>query len=105
MKIYIAGKVSGENIAQCTIKFGQAQIEIEKLGHEAINPLQVVNNWHTPWQPAMRMCITALMTADAVYFLPDYRNSKGAMLELFISEMVDLPTIYNIKSIPQNEKH
>ena len=45
-KIYIAGKVSGEPIADCTLKFGTAQKEIETLGFEAVNPIAVVNDWH-----------------------------------------------------------
>jgi hypothetical protein len=99
MKIYIAGKVTGEPVAQCTMKFGQAQKKIEKLGHEAINPLQVVNDWKTTWQPAMRQCITALMAADAVLFLSDYEQSTGALLEEFIARKLSIPCFYSLSEI------
>lgn len=103
MKIYIAGKVTGEPIAECTMKFGLAQKQIELIGHMAINPLQIVNDWKTPWQTAMRMCITALMTADAVLFLPDAKYSKGALLEEFIAQSMGLKTFYQIQTIPHEE--
>jgi hypothetical protein len=35
--------VTGEPIAACTIKFGAAQKQIEALGFEAVNPLELVN--------------------------------------------------------------
>ena len=37
-KIYIAGKVSGEKLAQCTMKFGTAQKFLEDKGYEVVNP-------------------------------------------------------------------
>jgi len=104
MKIYIAGKVTGEKIHECTMKFGEAQKKLEALGHEAINPLQVVNDWHATWQDAMRKCIVALMGAEAVLFLPDSELSKGARLENHIAEAMELKVFYHIKEVP-NENH
>jgi hypothetical protein len=43
-KIYIVGKVSGEPLAECTMKFATAQKEIESQGLIAINPLAVVGD-------------------------------------------------------------
>jgi len=97
MKIYIAGKVTGEPIAECTMKFGTAQKEIEALGHEAINPLELVNNWKAQWQDAMKICIKALLDADAILLLPDYRDSKGALLEFDIARRLDIKRYYSTK--------
>lgn len=69
-KIYIAGKVTGTPIGDCTMKFGSAQKQLEALGFEAVNPLVVVNDWHCTWDHAMRLCIKALMDCDAMYILP-----------------------------------
>lgn len=63
-KIYIAGKVTGEPLAECTMKFGEAQKHIEALGFMAVNPLEVVNDFHTTWENAMKKCIKALMDCD-----------------------------------------
>lgn len=80
-KIYIAGKVSGEPLAECTMKFGLAQKTIENLGFIAINPLEVVGDWKTPWNEAMRKCLHALIDCDAIVLLNDWQDSKGAMIK------------------------
>ena len=90
-KIYIAGKVTGENRAECTAKFQKAQEIIEFLGFESINPIQVVGDWNTPWDEAMKKCITALMECDAIVLLPDWVDSKGAKLENDIANSFDMP--------------
>lgn len=100
MKIYITGKVTGEPIAQCTMKFGNAQQQIEALGHEAINPLQVVNNWNATWQDAMKLCIKALMDADAIYLLSCSNNSKGAAVEMQLAKHLKIPMFNNLKKLP-----
>lgn len=99
MKIYITGKVTGEPLAQCTMKFGTAQKQLEELGHEAINPLSVVNDWHTPWPEAMRLCITALMQADAMFLLPCHKNSKGAACELQLATELGMYIYTNINEL------
>lgn len=81
MKIYIAGKVTGEPIHEVTMKFGNAQKEIEQKGHEAVNPLAVVNDWQKPWDEAMKLCINALLNCDAILLLDDFMLSRGAMIE------------------------
>lgn len=97
LKIYIAGKVTGEPIHECTMKFGKAQKELEDLGHHPINPLEVVNNWKAEWQDAMKICIKALLDADAILLLPDYRQSKGALLEFDIARRLEIKRYYSTK--------
>ena len=80
-KIYIAGKVTGEDRTECTMKFGTAQKAIEALGFEVVNPLEVVGDWNTPWNVAMKKCISAMMICDAVVLLPDWQQSSGAIIE------------------------
>ena len=80
-KIYIAGKVTGENQMECAYKFAAAQEELEKHGFEAVNPLEVVGDWETPWEIAMPLCLAALETCDAIFMLPDYIHSRGALIE------------------------
>ena len=98
-KIYIAGKVTGEDLAKCTMKFGIAQMELEKAGFEAINPLEVVGDWKATWEAAMKKCIKALVDCDAVYFLPDARQSPGAMYELEIANKLNIPTAETLETL------
>ena len=99
MKIYIAGKISGEDRAACTMKFGTAQKAIEDLGQEAINPLEVVGDWNTTWENAMRKCIAAMMAADAVLFLPDTNDSKGAKIERSLALKLGIKRIYSFQEL------
>ena len=93
-KIYIAGKVTGEPVHSTALKFAMAKKEVESLGFEAINPIELVGDFRTPWDTAMRICIKALMDCDAVVLLPDWANSKGAMFEHEIAERLEMP-IFN----------
>ncbi len=93
-KIYIAGKVTGEPISECTMKFGAAQVDLERLGHTAVNPLAVVGDWKCPWDLAMRKCIRALMDCEMIFMLEDYKNSKGAMVEYELATMLGMEIIY-----------
>ena len=92
-KIYIAGKVTGEPIAEVAMKFGAAQKELEAMGFEVVNPIAVVNDFNCPWDIAMRKCIAALMQCDYIFLLPDHRQSKGATLELDLAKMVGIKAI------------
>lgn len=80
-KIYIAGKISGEDMASCTMKFGKVQKELEQQGFDVLNPLEVVGTWDITWEGAMKKCIAALITADALVLLHDFTESKGALIE------------------------
>lgn len=92
-KIYIAGKVSGESVAACTMKFGTAQKELESLGFEVVNPLQLVNNWKSTWHDAMKKCIIALIDCDAVVLLPDWEQSIGAKIECQLANGLGITTV------------
>lgn len=93
-KIYIAGKVTGLSQTECTVNFGLAQEAIEKLGHEAINPLLVVNDWKAKWDFAMRKCIAALMECDMILMLDNYHDSPGARIELDLAKRLNIPVAY-----------
>lgn len=89
-KIYIAGKVTGEPKHTTALKFATAKKEIEALGFEAINPIEVVGDWNAPWELAMRKCIAALMECDAIVLLPDWISSPGAEHERHLASTVGI---------------
>lgn len=99
MKIYIAGKVTGEPVAECTMKFGSMQKQLEALGYKGVNPLEVVGTWQATWHQAMKSCIKALVDCDAVLALDDYDKSQGAKIELDIAEDLGIPVFFSIADL------
>jgi len=81
MIVYIAGKVSGiENEAR--VHFKRAEIKLKLQGYQVINPMELEHDHDKTWKSYMRDCIIAMMRADAIYLLPNWRESKGARIEV-----------------------
>lgn len=77
MKIYIAGKITGD--PDYYAKFWQVESELEKDGHIVLNPAELPEGLSRA--EYMQICFQMLFAADKVVFLPDFIESKGAMLE------------------------
>ena len=92
MKVYICGKVTGEDPLFCSMKFKQHAYHLRELGHEVINPMELVPVG-VDWKLAMIICIRELITCDAISPLADTLNSKGAMLEWSIAQQLGLHII------------
>ena len=81
MIVYIAGKVSGmENEAKLAFKIAEKELNLQ--GNDVINPMELEHDHDKTWQSYMRECISAMMKADALYLLPNWRESKGARIEV-----------------------
>lgn len=77
MKIYIAGKITGnENYRK---EFAKAQDGLEKDGHTVLNPA-VLPEGMTKGE-YMRICLSMIDISDVVVFLPGWQDSEGANLE------------------------
>jgi hypothetical protein len=98
-KIYIAGKVTGLPPQEVKEKFATAQGVIEKLGFEAVNPIEVVNNPNENWHTAMEKCLAALKQCDAIYMLPCYKDSPGADIEHKKAYALGLDVYYSLETI------
>lgn len=77
MKIYIAGKITGD--PDYRAKFADAQRQIEAQGHIVLNPATLPEGM----EPGdyMRICFAMIDAADEVRFLPCSIFSNGANLE------------------------
>ena len=78
MTVYIAGKITGD--PEYRAKFAHAQEMLKKQGYIVINPA-VLPSVGFDWGACMRIASAMLDECDAVYFLPDWMESKGARIE------------------------
>ena len=85
MKIYIAGKITGD--PDYRAKFADAQRQIEAQGHIALNPATLPEGMEP--KDYMRICFAMIDVADAVVFLPDAAESAGARLEMAYCEYIE----------------
>lgn len=76
-KAYIAGQITGD--LEYRKKFASAQEELERHGYIVLNPALLPEGMAP--SDYMRICMAMLDTADVVFFLPEWPNSKGAQLE------------------------
>lgn len=104
MKIYIAGKITGDPYYKA--KFARAAADIADAGHTPISPAMQPEGMSNA--DYMRISFAQLDSADAVAFLPDWEDSKGARIEHLLVEYTGKPT-YDIKSarlvLPESKEH
>lgn len=99
MRVYIAGKVSGLDRDRAELKFRSTETVLTEKSFEVINPLRLVQNQNEDWTKAMKICIAGMMTADAVYMLPDHVYSAGATIERSIALNIGMPLFYSLDEL------
>lgn len=89
---YIAGKIGGcSNFEEL---FKQGAIEVQKLGLVPISPIELNQPQPEGYMECIKVDITVLMRCSNIYMLRNYKNSKGAMMELSIAQFLGLNIIY-----------
>lgn len=84
MKVYIAGKITGD--PKYRAKFKEAAAEIARGGHIPLNPADLPKGMCP--KDYMCICFAMIDVADLVVFLPDAKDSAGARLEKAYCEYV-----------------
>lgn len=77
MKVYIAGKITGD--PDYRAKFKRAEDQLREEGHTVINPAVLPSGMDRA--DYGRICAAMLDSADAVCFLGDFGESRGAKVE------------------------
>ena len=87
MKIYIAGKITGdENYRE---KFRKQEERLREEGHIVLNPASLPEGLKN--EEYARICVAMMSVADCVAFIPDWKESHGAQVEYALCKYVGKP--------------
>lgn len=93
--VYIAGKITGLTPEEYRSIFNSCR---DWLSHNIWNGYQIItptdlceDDWD--WSTCMEICVNALKKCVAVYFLPNWEDSKGATCEKYIANALGLRII------------
>ena len=98
-KMYLAGKISGEDYKNVKSKFNYYMglynniVDYNKNKVELINPLEHINQ-NTEWTEAIKKCIEIIKDCDSILFIPDFVNSNGCKIEHYYSTMQNKKIYY-----------
>lgn len=91
-KIYICGQVTGLPRDEAFKLFADRERLIRKAGYIPVNPMRIIR-MGTEWRQAMKICIHHLMDCDGITILHNWRESRGARMEVQVAELFELQTI------------
>lgn len=90
MKVYLAGKITGDPGYRA--KFRAAREMVERMGHIALDPSVLPEGMETA--DYMRICTAMLDSADAIGLLRDWADSPGARCEMALAQYLDKRIIH-----------
>ena len=85
MKVYIAGKITGD--PGYRDKFAAAEIQLGGQGHTVLNPAELPEGMAKA--DYMRICFAMIDVADAGSCLPDAAESAGGRMEMAYCEYIE----------------
>lgn len=102
MKVYIAGKITGLEEACVFKKFNESKCQLKKQGCIAMSPAVLASNAGFGHSDYMHVCFAMIDVCDAVYMQKDWRESKGARMELQYARKCKKRILYEDESTREN---
>lgn len=100
-KIFISGKVSGCDFEETKMKFRLSSVDVIIYGihnhleiEKMINPVELGLTFSNSWLKCMAVTIWHLLPCSHIYMLKDWKESKGANVERWISKRTFKTIIY-----------
>ncbi|MGP1459236.1 MAG: DUF4406 domain-containing protein [Treponema sp.] len=79
MKIYIAGKITGN--PDYKAQFAQAEAQLLEKGHSVMNPARLLVCREFTYADYITVSQAMQSVCHAVFFLPNWKDSSGAIAE------------------------
>lgn len=92
MKIYLSGPCSGLPDHNYPA-FNREAMRLRLLGHEVLNPAENPVPPCGTWQGYMRMALTQLVQCECIALLPGWANSKGALIERKLAQVLAMQVV------------
>lgn len=94
MKCYIAGKIGNlpDDVWQANFKY--ARLAVRALGYDPVCPTQLPHNHDRTWESYMKEDLTALLQCDLLYAQRNWKESRGATIEVNLAKTVGIEIIY-----------
>jgi len=93
-KVYISGKISGLKIEDAKANFAKAERVLNLVGYDTINPMDSGLDEKYPWVMHMIVDVFNMLRCNKVYFLENYKESRGAKIEHRIAIFFRMRILY-----------
>ena len=102
MKIYIAGKITGDK--HYKKKFKKIERILKRKGCSVMNPSWICAYPEFKWFDYMQVSHAMQKACNATLLLPDYKDSKGAMKEYEYAKKLNQAIFFDVKDVPKEAR-
>ena len=101
--VYLSGKITGvPNLNKPKFRAAEMLLKKELTDRERkyvwiFNPHDLPDDHDKSWGSYMRECIKVLCGCERTYVLDDWKDSKGALVEVLVSKILSIP-VYDVDS-------
>lgn len=102
MKIYIAGKITGDKFYKR--KFARAERTLKRKGHSVMSPAVLKDYPEFTWNDYMAITRAMQKRCSAILLLSDWKDSKGATEEYKYAKKLHQAVYFSIDAVKSNKK-